>query len=149
MEEKAEPMLAEVIGRNLIVDNDPTLVSRSRIVVVIIGTPVDEHLNPTFHKMQRFFVSMLPYFVDGQCMILRSTVYPGTTEKVDALVRASGRRIHVAFCPERIAEGCAMREIVALPQIVSGCDDEAREWRPTSSAGSLPRSFRCSRWRPS
>ena len=125
MEEKAEPMLAEVINKNLIVDDDPTLISRSRIVVVIIGTPVDEHLNPTFHKIHRFFVSMMPYFVDGQCIILRSTVYPGTTEKVDALVRASGRRIHVAFCPERIAQGCAMRELVELPQIVAGCDDEA------------------------
>ena len=124
-EEKAEPMLVEVINRNLVVADDPTLISRSRIVVVVVGTPVDEHLNPTFHRIHRFFVGMMPYFVDGQCIILRSTVYPGTTEKVDALVRASGRRIHVAFCPERIAQGCAMRELVELPQIVAGCDDEA------------------------
>lgn len=125
MEEKAEPMLAEVINKNLIVDNDPTLISRSRVVVVVIGTPVDEHLNPTFHIIHRFFVSMLPHLVDGQTLILRSTLYPGTTEKVDALLRASGRRVHVAFCPERIAQGHAMRELVELPQIVAGCDDEA------------------------
>jgi UDP-N-acetyl-D-mannosaminuronic acid dehydrogenase len=125
MEDKAEPMLAEVINRNLIVDDDRTLISRSRIVVVVIGTPVDEHLNPTFHKIHRFFLDTMPYLVDGQCLILRSTLYPGTTEKVDALLRASGRRVHVAFCPERIAQGCAMRELVELPQIVAGCDDEA------------------------
>lgn len=125
VEEKAEPMLAEVINRNLIADNDPTLISRSRVVVVIIGTPVDEHLNPTFYKIHRFFESLMPYFVDGQCIILRSTVYPGTTQRVDSLVHASGRRVHVAFCPERIAQGCAMRELVELPQIVAGCDDEA------------------------
>ncbi len=125
MEEKAEPMLAEVINRNLVVDNDRTLISRSRVVVVVIGTPVDEHLNPTFHKIHRFFVDLMPYLVDGQCLILRSTLYPGTTEKVDALLRGSGRRIHVAFCPERIAQGHAMRELVELPQIVAGCDDEA------------------------
>lgn len=125
MEEKAEPMLAEVINRNLIVDNDPTLISRSRIVVVVIGTPVDEHLNPTFHRIHRFFIDMIPYLVDGQCLILRSTLYPGTTEKVDALLRASGLRVHIAFCPERIAQGQALRELVELPQIVAGCDDEA------------------------
>jgi UDP-N-acetyl-D-mannosaminuronic acid dehydrogenase len=125
MEDKAEPMLAEVINRNLIVGDDPTLISRSRNVVVIIGTPVDEHLNPTFNTIRRFFLRAIPYFVDGQCIILRSTVYPGTTEKVDALLRASGRRVHVAFCPERIAQGSAMRELVELPQIVAGCDDEA------------------------
>ena len=113
MEEKAEPMLAEVINKNLIVDSDPTLISKSRVVVVIIGTPVDEHLNPTFHIIHRFFVSMMPYLVDGQTLILRSTLYPGTTEKVDALLRASGRNVHVAFCPERIAQGYAMRELVS------------------------------------
>jgi UDP-N-acetyl-D-mannosaminuronic acid dehydrogenase len=120
-------MLGEVINRNLIVDNDPTLISKSRIVVVIIGTPVDEHLNPTFHKIHRFFLGIIPYLVDGQCLILRSTLYPGTTEKADKLVRAAGRDVHVAFCPERIAQGHAMRELVELPQIVAGCDDEATE----------------------
>ncbi|EHB49708.1 nucleotide sugar dehydrogenase [Mycolicibacterium rhodesiae JS60] len=125
MEEKAEPMLGEVINRNLTVADDPTLISRSRVVVVVIGTPVDEHLNPTFHKIHRFFVDMLPHLVDGQTLILRSTVYPGTTEKVDQLLRASGRKVHVAFCPERIAQGNAIRELVELPQIVAGCDDEA------------------------
>ena len=105
MEEKAEPMLAEVISRNLIVDDDPALISRSRIVVVVIGTPVDEHLNPTFHTMRRFFVGLMPYLVDGQCLILRSTVYPGTTEKVRRAVARRGPGGHVAFCPERVAEG--------------------------------------------
>jgi UDP-N-acetyl-D-mannosaminuronic acid dehydrogenase len=125
MEEKAEPLLAEVVNRNLIIDDDPALISKSRIVVVIVGTPVDEHLNPTFHRIHHFFTRMVPYFVDGQCLILRSTVYPGTTEKVDKLMRAAGRRVHVAFCPERIAQGCAISELVELPQIVAGCDDEA------------------------
>ena len=38
-------------------------------------------------------------------MILRSTVYPGTTEKIREMVAASGRDVAVAFCPERVAEG--------------------------------------------
>ena len=127
MEDKAEAMLAEVVDRNLIVDDDPTLVSRSRIVLVVIGTPVDEHLKPKFHQLQRFFVELTPYLVDGQCLILRSTIYPGTTERIDKLVRTAGRDVHVAFCPERIAQGHAMRELVELPQIVAGCDDEATD----------------------
>jgi UDP-N-acetyl-D-mannosaminuronic acid dehydrogenase len=125
LEPGAEPALRQVIGRSLVVDNDPKLVSRSRFVVVVIGTPVDEHLNPTFHTMRRFFTGLLPYLVDGQCVILRSTVYPGTTEKVRDLVAESGRDIRVAFCPERVAEGKAMEELAELPQIVSGCDEQA------------------------
>jgi UDP-N-acetyl-D-mannosaminuronic acid dehydrogenase len=92
-------------------------------VVVVIGTPVDEHLNPTFHSMRKFFSGLAPYLVDGQCIILRSTVYPGTTEKIRDLVAKAGKDVSVAFCPERVAEGKAMEELSSLPQIVSGYDE--------------------------
>jgi UDP-N-acetyl-D-mannosaminuronic acid dehydrogenase len=125
LEDGAEPALKQVIGRTLHVANDPALVGRARHVIVVIGTPVDEHLNPTFHAIRRFFAGLLPRLVDGQCLILRSTVYPGTTEKVRDMVAASGKRLHVAFCPERVAQGKAMGELAELPQIVAGCDEKA------------------------
>ena len=125
LETGAGPALRKVIGETLNVANDPQMVSRSRHVIVVIGTPVDEHLNPTFYTMRRFFATLLPYLRDGQCLILRSTVYPGTTEKVRAMVEASGKSLHIAFCPERVAQGKAMEELTELPQIVSGCDEEA------------------------
>jgi len=127
LEEGAESVLREAIGKRLEVANDPALVSQSRFVVVVIGTPVDEHLNPTFNRMRSFFETLLPYLIDGQCVILRSTVYPGTTEKVAKLIADAGRKIHVAFCPERVAEGRAMHELAVLPQIVAGCDAQALE----------------------
>ncbi|WP_406694872.1 nucleotide sugar dehydrogenase [Singulisphaera sp. Ch08] len=125
MEAGAGAILRDVIGRSLEVANDPGMVAASRHIIVIIGTPVDEHLNPTFHAMRRFFVSLLPHLKDGQCLILRSTVFPGATAKVRELVEASGRDVRVAFCPERVAEGHAIEEFATLPQIVAGCDDEA------------------------
>jgi UDP-N-acetyl-D-mannosaminuronic acid dehydrogenase len=121
----AGPILERVIGRSLEVANDPSLVTRSRASVVVIGTPVDEHLNPTFHAMRRFIVSLLPYLLDGQCLILRSTLFPGSTEKIHKLLVAAGRDVGVAFCPERVAEGHALEEFATLPQIVSGCDERA------------------------
>jgi UDP-N-acetyl-D-mannosaminuronic acid dehydrogenase len=125
LEAGAETKLREVIGRSLEVANDPTLVTRSRVVVIITGTPVDEHLNPTYHVMRRTIGELLPLLVDGQCLILRSTVYPGMTDKVRELVSTTGRSIHVAFCPERVAEGKAMEELTSLPQIIAGCDNQA------------------------
>ena len=41
------------------------------------------------------------------------------------IVAASGRTLHIAFCPERVAQGKAMEELTELPQIVSGCDEQA------------------------
>jgi UDP-N-acetyl-D-mannosaminuronic acid dehydrogenase len=125
LESGAEAVLKRVIGSTLHVANDPALVSAARFVIVVIGTPVDEHLNPTFHAMRRFFRGLMPYLVDGQCIILRSTVYPGTTEKIHRMVEAGGKRVSVAFCPERVAEGKAMHELRELPQIVSGYDERA------------------------
>ncbi len=125
LEGGAEPVLKEVIGRTLTVSSDASLAGKSRHVVVVIGTPVDEHLNPTFHTMRRFFQGLLPHLVDGQCLVLRSTVYPGTTAKIKEMVAASGKSLHIAFCPERVAEGKAMEELTELPQIVSGCDEQA------------------------
>lgn len=125
LERGAEPELRKVVGKTLHVDDDPRLITGSQFVVVVIGTPVDEHLNPTFPTMRRFFSGILPHLTDGQCIILRSTVYPGTTEKVREMVEATGKQIRVAFCPERVAEGKAMEELKELPQIVSGCDERA------------------------
>ncbi|HJQ40541.1 MAG TPA: nucleotide sugar dehydrogenase [Thermoanaerobaculia bacterium] len=113
-------------GKNpLRVSSTPEVVSDSRCVVVVIGTPVDEHLNPTFHSMRRFFSRMLPHLRDGQCVILRSTIYPGSTEKMRDFLASKGLNVHVAYCPERVAEGKALEELRSLPQIVAGCDAEA------------------------
>jgi len=124
-EDGADEVLADVLGRSLHVANDEGLVSQARWVIVIVGTPVDEHLNPTFHVVLRLIEALEPRLTDGQCLLLRSTLFPGTTEKVCRLLADAGRRVHVAFCPERIAEGRAMTELRSLPQIVSGCDEEA------------------------
>jgi len=69
----------------------------------------------------------IDHFVDGQLLVLRSTIYPGVTAMVSKRLRELGRRLHVAFCPERIAEGQALEEFTSLPQIVSGHDAEAVE----------------------
>jgi UDP-N-acetyl-D-mannosaminuronic acid dehydrogenase len=55
--------------------------------------------------------------------MLRSTVYPGITEKISLEVRSYGLNTFVSFCPERITEGNALEEIRILPQII-GADSE-------------------------
>jgi UDP-N-acetyl-D-mannosaminuronic acid dehydrogenase len=103
---------------------DPASISQTETVLVIIGTPVDRHLNPEFGQMLEMFERDLPHFRDGQLIVLRSTVYPGITEKLRDWLRSRGKKIELAFCPERIAEGQAMTELQTLPQIVSSFTDE-------------------------
>ena len=73
---------------------------------------------------ERTVDQIAPHLRDGSLVILRSTVYPGTTGYFRQHLAARGCTVDVAFCPERIAEGHALEELHTLPQIV-GADDDA------------------------
>ena len=109
----------------LIASTDPAVVSRAAHVVVVVGTPVDEHLNPDPESILRVVDALLGHLVDGQLLVLRSTVYPRVTAMVDLRLRTERRDVDVSFCPERIAEGRALAELRELPHIVSGCSPQA------------------------
>lgn len=127
MEKDAEGVLRGVLGKNLFLSSEKRSISEGHFVVVIIGTPVDEHLNPKFTMFRDFFSDIMDRLGDDQHVILRSTIFPGTTEKTMDMLRAAGKRTRVSFCPERIAEGRAMEELLSLPQIVASFDDGAYE----------------------
>ena len=96
-------------------------------VVVVIGTPIDEHLNPNLNAVPEAIADVASSLHDGQLLVLRSTVYPGVTALVERLVADLGLDVDVAFCPERIAEGKAMVELFELPQIVASRSSRAME----------------------
>ena len=119
-ESGADTVLPRVLSAGrLKASADPAIVATAESVVVVIGTPVDEHLNPKQTAITRALNGCLEYLRDGQLIILRSTVFPGVTALVEKMVARLGLQIEVAFCPERIAEGKAMTELFELPQIVS------------------------------
>ena len=126
-EEGCEEKLGRVIHRTLTTADGLEAVSSARFIIVTIGTPAEFDLNSDPHAMLDFFGGLLPHLVPGQHIILRSTVIPGTTARVDAYLKASGSGSHLAFCPERILEGSALRELETLPQIVSAFDEECVE----------------------
>ncbi|MDQ1548246.1 MAG: UDP-N-acetyl-D-mannosaminuronic acid dehydrogenase [Actinomycetota bacterium] len=126
-EPNAEPVLKRVLKSGMLTaSTDPSVVGTAENMVVVIGTPVDEHLNPDPNAIPKALESTTKYFRDGQILILRSTVYPGVTALVERTIANLGLDIDVAFCPERIAEHKAMEELFSLPQIVSSRTDRGR-----------------------
>jgi UDP-N-acetyl-D-mannosaminuronic acid dehydrogenase len=131
----AEPGAGPALGRalaagRLTVTTGPAIVGTAENVIVVIGTPVDEHLRPEERAVPAAVAACSAHFTDGQLLVLRSTVHPGATAMVEKLISGLGLDIDVAFCPERIAEGRAMTELCGLPQIVSsrtkrGCERAA------------------------
>lgn len=124
-ERGGEEALRRVAGRTLSATLDARSLQGAQAVVTVVGTPVDRHLNPTVNELYRGVDDVLQQVADGTLFVLRSTVYPGVTRLTYTRINSLGRRIPLAFCPERIAEGRALEELESLPQIVSAFDLEA------------------------
>ena len=126
IETGAEPVLARALAnKRLVFSNGPDRISTGGPVIITIGTPIDEFLNPVRRVVQDCVEPLLPRLADGQLVILRSTVFPGTTDWLASWLDSKGRKLRIAFCPERVVQGNGLNELQAMPQIVSGTSPEA------------------------
>lgn len=121
----------EVLQRVLDADNLSTTTELSAVstmdaVVIVIGTPIDKHNNPEMGPLLDI-VREIQGELQDKLVVLRSTVYPGTTKIVrDSFSEAGltvGEDVFLSFAPERVAQHNALEEIVSLPQLV-GCFDQ-------------------------
>jgi UDP-N-acetyl-D-mannosaminuronic acid dehydrogenase len=128
LEHGADELLARILptGR-LQLSADAGMVGRADRLIVVVGTPVDEFLGPSMTIFEHTVEEIAPHLRAGALVVLRSTVYPGTTEYVTQQLADRGCSVDVAFCPERIAEGHALEELHTLPQIVGADFDRAAE----------------------
>ena len=111
----------------LAVSSEASSLGEAESVIVVLGTPIDKHLNPDPQALVDALEDIAVHLRDGQLLVLRSTVFPGVTRMVERLVQRLGKAIDVAFCPERIAEGHALEELTSLPQIISARTNRAYE----------------------
>lgn len=125
LEAGAPALLRDLIGKKLRATLDAGCLRQADIVITVIGTPVDAHLNPTVNDLYRTVDKLCTQMRPASLLILRSTVYPGVTQLVHDRIQARGSDIQVAFCPERITQGNAIEELTKLPQIVAAFRAEA------------------------
>ena len=125
-EEGAQAILTKTLrNKSFYATTDHKEISTAEIVIVVIGTPVDEHLNPDPNSVAHAISACIPYMNSDQLVILRSTVFPGVTERVKNLLAQNDLKPDVTFCPERILEGHALKELHELPQIIGANDEKA------------------------
>ena len=106
-------------------DTTAAMVERTEVVILVIGTPIDEFMNPSVTVFDRVVDELIPHIRPDTLVVLRSTVFPGTSEGVERRLRSAGKDAVVVFCPERIAEGHALEEIRSLPQLIGASSDGA------------------------
>src|SRR3954452_2537408 len=94
-------------------------------IVLTLGTPAYVHIEIDISQIRSALDELLPLLRDGQSIILRSTVAPGTTDWVAGYLEQRrgfdvGENLFVAHVPERIAENHFLEEIASLPCIIGG-----------------------------
>ncbi|HTU20642.1 MAG TPA: nucleotide sugar dehydrogenase [Gemmataceae bacterium] len=126
-EDDAEPLLAESIRNGRIkATTDPAVLEDAAAIIVTIGTPVDEYLDPSVGEFDRALTQLLRQVWPGQLLILRSTVFPGMTDRLARQLEQMGRGdVDLAYCPERIVQGKSLIELKQLPQLVAGVTPQA------------------------
>ena len=123
-EEGAQELLTRTLeNETFSATTDHRIIESADVVIVVIGTPVDEHLNPDPNSVVTAISACIPYMNSTQLVILRSTLFPGVTARVSALLKSKGLTPDVTFCPERILEGQALKELKELPQIIGATTD--------------------------
>jgi UDP-N-acetyl-D-mannosaminuronic acid dehydrogenase len=126
LEYGAEPLLKKVLKNgDLEISLTDSVISKAQFIIIAIGTPVDEYLNPRTRVFLESFEKIKKHLHHGQTIIIRSSVFPNTCEQMMKLL--GGCRWKIAYCPERIVQGHAVTELALLPQIVAGMSDEAYE----------------------
>ena len=116
-----EVLKAALENGNLRVSKNIGDISNAKNIIVTLGTDVDEYFNPQTKKLMDTIMGIKRYMDSEQTLIMRSTVYPTLCRQLSKKMEG----INIAYCPERIVQGYAMREIPQLPQIVSGFNEKA------------------------
>ena len=128
LEEGGEPLLREVLTAGTLgFSTEISSIADVPVLILTIGTPIDEFHNPMLRVVSDCIDDLAPHLSDGQTIVLRSTVFPGVTEYVDRYLESLGKKVLVAFCPERVVQGHSLNELQRLPQIVSGTTQEAED----------------------
>jgi UDP-N-acetyl-D-mannosaminuronic acid dehydrogenase len=128
LEADGEPLLKSALqSGNLYMSSQSADLPNTGVVIITIGTPVDEFHNPIHKAIKECADELLPHLGDDQLIILRSTVYPGTTDWLARYFKSKNKATKIAFCPERVVQGHAVRELREIPQIISGTTPEAAE----------------------
>jgi UDP-N-acetyl-D-mannosaminuronic acid dehydrogenase len=132
-EEGADTLLKKcLISGNFRMTTDLSRVQRADVIIIILGTPVDENFNPILSGLVRLIDNLCPFLRAGQQIILRSTVSPGTTDRVKKTIQkktgmVEGEDFNLIYAPERVLQGKAISEIKDLPHVIGAYSQESFE----------------------
>ena len=127
-----EPGLAALVatahtgGRLRATTDGPAAARAADVVVLIVPVMLDDEQQPDYRYMDSAVASIAPGIHAGSLVIFETTLPVGDTRDrfTPRLAEASGLRpdvdFFVAFSPERLYSGAALRNLATYPKLVGG-----------------------------
>ncbi len=106
---------------------DPRRFQEADVLIICVPTPLTEAREPDLSFIIRTGQSIRAHLRPGQLVVLESTTYPGTTEKLlqpilEETGLQAGRDFFLAYSPEREDPGNQEYATRNIPKVVSGID---------------------------
>lgn len=131
-----EPGLSDLIARvvkngKFKVVEDVSVCKGAEAILIDVQTPTDANRLPDYSSLKEVAAQVGKHMHPKTLVVVESTVAPGTTENVvkPILEKNSGMKVgkdfSLAFCYERVMVGRLIKNIVDLPRVVGGIDDES------------------------
>ena len=114
-EDGLDVALAKALKNGLNLESTSDNLKQSDYTVLTIGTSSNNKDKKLFRKIVD---DLILKSKDGSNLILRSTIDNESFNYLKKNDNLKDKKIKVAYCPERIAEGYALEEIASLPQII-------------------------------
>lgn len=127
-------LLRDAVGRgSLTATTDYSEIAGCDVIVVTVGTPLNENMEPDMRQIVAACTEVERHLQPQQIVILKSTLPPYATERtlrpiLEAGGLTAGEDFYLAFCPERLAEGNALRDFRTLPVVVGGINQESTRY---------------------
>ena len=121
-EENIDKFLVKMLrNKRLKIENNLKNIKKCKIIFITLGTPLNNNKKINLKNLFNL-INELNYKISNKSiLVLRSTVKIGTTKKIENILNKN-KKVFLAMCPERTAEGSALKEIHYLPQIIGSKD---------------------------
>jgi len=146
--ELGETMFRAMGAGKLRVTTDTSALGAADVVLITVGTPVLDDGSLADEQLRGACTELATHLRKGQLVVVKSTVPPGTTRRIVLpLLEESGLTggvdFGLAFTPERLAEGTAMKELRTFPVVAGGLGIESAEnvaefWRRSLGVEVIP-----------
>jgi UDP-N-acetyl-D-mannosaminuronic acid dehydrogenase len=131
-----EPGLGELIEKvvnnnKFQVTEDYTVCQTADAILIDVQTPVEADRKPRYESLKTVCQEIGKYLKPGVLVVIESTVAPGTTQNIakPILEKSSGKVVgkdfYLAFSYERVMVGRLLHNIINLPRIIGGINEES------------------------